>query len=61
MFTPLKPAERRQLNKALRKNIDDDVALLVDKDTSFIGTTDETTEIGDNEVVFAIKSIPCHY
>jgi hypothetical protein len=28
------------------------------RDTSFLGTTDEVT---DEEVINAIKSVPCHY
>jgi len=28
------------------------------KDTSFVGTVDE---IADEEVISAIKSVPCHY
>jgi hypothetical protein len=28
------------------------------RDTSFVGTTEEVT---DEEVISAIKSVPCHY
>jgi hypothetical protein len=28
------------------------------RDTSFVGSTDEVT---DEEVITAIKSVPCHY
>ena len=34
-------------------------AILMDRrDTSFAGTADEVT---DEEVIFAIRSVPCHY
>jgi hypothetical protein len=28
------------------------------RDTSFVGSTDDVT---DEEVIFAIRSVPCHY
>ena len=34
------------------------VLLLDPRDTSFAGTSDEVT---DDEVISAIKSVPCHY
>ena len=53
-FRPLNDSERRQLITALRGNAEDDCAILTDRrDTSFAGTTDE--------VITAIKSVPCHY
>jgi len=58
-FRPLNDTERRQLITALRGNADTGRALLMDRrDTSFLGTTDEVT---DEEVINAIKSVPCHY
>lgn len=58
-FRALNDTERRQLVQALRSNADSNVAILTDRrDTSFAGTTDEVT---DEEVITAIKSVPCHY
>src|SRR5215471_19385523 len=57
-FRPLAEAERRQLITALRGHSDRGVALLIDpKDTSFVGTTEE---VPDEQVVVAVKSVPCH-
>ena len=58
-FRPLNDRERRQLITALRGNAEKDQAILMDsRDTSFAGTVDEIT---DDEVISAIKSVPCHY
>lgn len=58
-FRPLNDTERRTLITALRGNADGGRALLMDRrDTSFLGTTEEVT---DDEVINAIKSVPCHY
>ena len=58
-FRPLNDTERRQLITALRGNADSGSALLMDRrDTSFLGTADE---VPDEEVINAIKSVPCHY
>jgi len=58
-FRPLNDTERRQLITALRGNADSGRVMLMDrKDTSFAGTTEEVT---DEEVINAIKSVPCHY
>jgi hypothetical protein len=58
-FRPLNDRERRQLVTALRGNAERDLAILMDsRDTSFAGTTEEIT---DEEVISAIKSVPCHY
>jgi hypothetical protein len=58
-FRPLSEVERRNLVTALRGNADTGLALLMDRrDTSFLGTTEEVT---DEEVINAIKSVPCHY
>jgi len=51
--------QRTQLINALRGNAESDRAILMDRrDTSFLGTADEVT---DEEVISAIKSVPCHY
>ena len=58
-FRPLNDTERRQLITALRGNADTGSALLMDRrDTSFLGVAEEVT---DEEVINAIKSVPCHY
>jgi len=58
-FRPLNTLERRQLVDALRGNAESDRAILMDRqDTSFVGVVDE---IPDEEVISAIKSVPCHY
>jgi hypothetical protein len=58
-FRPLHVTERNQLLKALRRNADAGRAILMDRrDTSFVGTADDVT---DEEVISAIKSVPCHY
>ncbi len=58
-FRPLNDTERRQLVAALRGNAEDDLAILMDRrTTSFQGTSEEIT---DEEVITAIKSVPCHY
>ena len=58
-FRPLNDTERRQLISALRGNAESDRPILMDRrNTSFLGSTDEVT---DDEVINAIKSVPCHY
>ena len=58
-FRPLSDTERRQLVSALRGNAEHNRTILLDRrDTSFAGVTDEVT---DEEVISAIKSVPCHY
>jgi hypothetical protein len=60
-FTPASPAERDALAAALRRNGTDGAALLLDRrDTTFRGTG-ELTVPTDDEVITAIKSVPCHY
>lgn len=59
-FRPLNDSERRQLIQALRGNAEDNLAILMDrKDTSFAGAAN--AEVTDDEVISAIKSVPCHY
>jgi hypothetical protein len=58
-FRALDTTERNQLISALRGNGEDGKVLLMDKkDTSFLGVADE---VPDDEVINAIKSVPCHY
>jgi hypothetical protein len=58
-FRPLNDTERRQLISSLRGNAESNRVLLMDRrDTSFAGTVDE---VPDEEVINAIKSVPCHY
>jgi hypothetical protein len=58
-FRPLNDTERRNLISALRGNADSNRAILMDqRDTTFAGTSEEVT---DDEVISAIKSVPCHY
>ena len=58
-FRPLTEVERKQLVGALRGNAEQGRVLLLDRrDTSFAGSADE---VPDEEVISAIKSVPCHY
>jgi hypothetical protein len=58
-FLPLNDSERRQLMGALRGNAESDSVILLDpQDTTFVGVIDEVPE---DEVISAIKSVPCHY
>jgi hypothetical protein len=58
-FRPLSDTERTQLLSALRGNVQQDRAILMDRrDTGFAGTADD---VPDDEVIGAIKSVPCHY
>ena len=58
-FRPLNDTERNQLIQALRGNSEENKTILTDRrDTSFSGMTEEVT---DEEVIHAIRSVPCHY
>ena len=58
-FRPLNELERKQLVNALRGNAEQGRVLLLDRrDTSFAGSAEE---VPDEEVISAIKSVPCHY
>ncbi len=58
-FRALDDTERTRLASALCANAAEDRAILMDrKDTSFVGTADD---IPDDEVIAAIRSVPCHY
>jgi hypothetical protein len=58
-FRPITDTERRQLVAALRGNVESNQAIMMDRrDTSFVGSANDVT---DEEVISAIKSVPCHY
>ena len=57
-FRPLDTVEKQKLMMALRGNSEQGHAILMDRQTSFVGTSDQ---IPDDEVISAIKSVPCHY
>lgn len=55
----LNDVERRKLISALRSNALEHRAILMDRRTTqFVGTAEDVT---DDEVITAIKSVPCHY
>ena len=58
-FRPLNDVEKRGLLTALRSNALDNRAILTDRRTTrFTGLAEDVT---DDEVITAIKSVPCHY
>jgi hypothetical protein len=58
-FRPLNDTDRQKLIEALRGNAESNHAILTDqRDTSFVGSSEEVT---DDEVIHAIRSVPCHY
>jgi hypothetical protein len=58
-FRPLAEVERRRLIAALRRNADEESAILMDRrDTGFVGPADD---VPDEEVISCIRSVPCHY
>jgi hypothetical protein len=58
-FRPLNELERKQLVAALRGNAEQGRVVLLDRrDTSFAGSSED---VPDEEVISAIKSVPCHY
>ena len=58
-FRPLTEKERNRLASALRGNAEQQQAILMNRqDTRFAGTTGDVT---DEEVINAIRSVPCHY
>jgi hypothetical protein len=58
-FRPLNTTDRQQLIQALRGNAEENKAILTDRrDTTFTGVSDE---VPDDEVIHAIRSVPCHY
>lgn len=58
-FRPLSVEERNKLSESLRKNAESDTAIFMKKDTTFSPYNDGT--VSDEEVINAIKSVPCHY
>lgn len=54
-FTPMKPEEQQRMREMLRRNVEEDKPIGIGKDTSAL------MDLSDNEVAFAIKSVPCHY
>ncbi len=57
-YRALNTGEITTLREALRRNVDG-AAILVDRrDTSFAGVADEVPE---DEVIAAVRSIPCHF
>jgi hypothetical protein len=59
-FRPMNDVERRQLISALRNNAERNRPIIMNRrDTSFEAT--EVEEVTDDEVIAAIKSVPCHY
>ncbi len=58
-FRPLTETERKELVTALRGNAQDGLAVLMDRaNTGFIGAAEE---VPDEEVINAIRSVPCPY
>ncbi len=58
-FRPLNTEERQKLIDALRGNAQSNQPILMNpRDTSFAGSAQE---VGDEEVISAIHSVPCHY
>ena len=58
-FRPLTQTERKHIITAQRANAQDGLAVLMDSQTtSIIGTAEE---VPDEEVINAIRSVPCHY
>lgn len=59
-FRPLNTVEREKLAKSLRRNAKTGQALHMNpRDTSFI--PDQGEDVAIDEVIAAIKSVPCHY
>src|ERR1700693_6300520 len=58
-FKPLDDVERQKLKMALLMNADQGAILRMARDTSF--TRAESAMPDDEEVISAIKSVPCHY
>jgi hypothetical protein len=58
-FRPLAVEERNKLIESLRNNALCNHAIFMDeRDTSFKGSAEE---VPDEEVILAIRSVPCHY
>ncbi len=60
-FRPLNTLERADLLAALRGNVEQGKAIFTDpRNTGFVGTGD-ASEVTDDEVINAIRSVPTHY
>lgn len=57
MFKALNETERKRMASVLRDNAENGVAILMGETTEFKGTGEFT----DQEVISAIRSVPCHY
>lgn len=58
-FRAFDTKECERLRNALRSNAEDGLPIYMDRrNTSFLTKNDEPT---DEEVITAIKSVPCHY
>lgn len=58
-FRPLDDTERQKLINALRGNAQNNQTILMDRrDTSFAGSSEEAPV---DDMISAIKSVPCHY
>ena len=58
-FRTITTEEQKKLLDALRGNSESNLAILMDRrDTSFLGSADD---ISDEEVISAIRAVPCHY
>jgi hypothetical protein len=58
-FRPMSDLERQKLINALRNNAEQGEPIMMNgRTTTFEPTLDEVT---DDEVIAAIKSVPCHY
>lgn len=58
-FRPLSEKETTELRTALLANAQNRGVLLMDRrDTSFAGLAEE---VPDEEVIAAVRSVPCHY
>ena len=59
-FIPLELSERNRLTDLLKMNANENGGIRIRRDTSFDSYI-SNEEIEDEEVVIAIKSVPCHY
>lgn len=61
-FTPLNETERKRLTESLRRNVEDQEAIVMNpNDTSFVGSEGDMLVTEDTKVINRIKSVPCHY
>jgi hypothetical protein len=60
-FKPLSTVEQQKLRQALRMNAEANAPLHMDRNTTFLGGDGTAADVTDEEVVNAIRSVPCHY